>query len=300
MNNFTSNGDPIRFFHICTDGENNGIVHTCEKDYRMATTISTINAYKNDVSIICYCHMATHSHFIVECGSRDQATSFIDNFKMDYGRYAYMEHGVFCTYREAKVTIKEISDVFYLKKCICYVLLNPVVAKIVVRPEDYKWSSFNAYFDNNKSTKGFRKAKDMTTREIREIFHTHVNLQKSNLVVDENNELVLKSFINYRLVETLFKGRTEFFKSLALTNSVVEEQIYAPSVVRFNDNEVRAEAVLMAKQKYRVDDIADLTHSQKIALLLPLRKQTGAAPSRLARALDLKKSEVAMLLLQKH
>lgn len=287
--------EPVRFFHICTDGTSNGIIHTSVEDYEMATKLCAICAYFNDVNIICHAHMSSHSHFLVSCSSRAKAVAFSIDFKREYGRYMQYKHGVSGVYRYVGCSIVEILDVVQLKRCICYILLNPVVPKIVVRPEDYRWSSFNTYF-NPSGQDGIRYVKDLTTREIRALFHTHQNIKKSGFAVDSSGNIVLQSFINFRLVEKLFGGKTEFYRALSLTDSIKEEGLYVTNVVRYNDNELFAEAVLFAKRKYGTGDIHSLTHDQKLSLLLPIWRKTKASFTRIARVLRLPTEEVGKLL----
>lgn len=299
MKNNQNQSDRIRFFHLCTDGESNGIVHTCDNDYRMATIISAILAYSKGVNILSFCHMSTHSHFVVVCGNKEQARDFIDSFKRDYSRYVYLRHGVSQIYLDIKSDPIEIFDEYHLKRCIAYVLLNPVVPKIVIRPEDYRWSSFNAYFNADRSTSGHRNVSTMTFEEIRKIFHTHKNIKNSGIVLDSSNEIVLKSIVGYETVERLFGGRTEFFKALALTDSVQEECKYVPHIVRYNDNELFAEAVQLAQKKYGTKDLQKLTHEQKLSLLLPIKRKTSSTSLRIAKVLRLSPTEVGNFLLKK-
>ena len=126
-----------------------------------------------------------------------------------------------------------------------------------------------------------------------------IYLKEYGFVIDGNNDLVVKSFVEYELVENLFKGKTEFYRFLDRTNSVTEEQIYAPTIVSFNDNELRAEESQIAGNRYGITEVHKLTHDQKVSLLLSLRRKTGVTAARLARALELKASEVRMLLAHK-
>lgn len=299
MKYFDNESEPIRFFHLCTDGDSNGIVHTCDEDYRMAIKLSAVRAYFSDVTILCFCHMSTHSHFVVCCRSRETARNFINGFKQDYGRYAHNAHRMLQTYLGVESEPIEIYDPFQLKRCISYVLLNPVVPKIVIHPEEYRWSSFNAYFNADRSTEGFRNVKSMTFKEIREIFHTHKDIKDSGIVLDRNLDVVIKSIVCYKMVENLYGSRTEFYKSLALTDSIKEECTYHPQIVRYNDNELLAEAVLLAQKKYGIGDIQLLTHEQKLSLLLPLKRKTSSTSLRISKVLRLAPSEVGAFLLKK-
>lgn len=299
MDYFDNLSEPVRFFHVCTDGDSNGIVHTCDDDYKMAIKISAVLSYTKGVSILCYCHMSTHSHFVISCINRACAKDFIDSYKRDYGRYAYNQHKMPQIYLGVESEPIEIYDSFQLKRCISYVLLNPVVPKIVAHPEDYRWSSFNAYFNLDRSTSGFRNVKSMTCKEIREIFHTHRNIKNSGIVVDENQDVVIKTMLNYRSVEMLFGSRTDFYKSLALTDSIKEECTYHPQIVKYNDSELFAEAIHLAQKKFGIGDIQLLTHEQKLSLLLPIKRKTSSTALRIAKVLRLNPSEVGSFLLKK-
>lgn len=289
------NDEPVRFFHICTDGTSNGIIHTCDEDYEMATKLCAICAYFNDISMVCYAHMSTHSHFLGSCSSRERAVAFSHDYKREYGRYMKNKHGISGVYRYIDCSVVEIMDVKQLQRCICYILLNPVVPKVVARPEDYRWSSFNAYFSPLQE-EGVRFVKEMTTREIRSLFHTHQNIKKSGFAVDPCGNIVPQSFINIRLVEKLFGGKTEFYRGLALTDSIKEERLYMMNIVRYNDNELFAEVVLFVRKKYGTGDIQSLTHDQKLSLLLPIWRKTKVSPTRIARVLRLSTEEVGMFL----
>ena len=226
------------------------------------------------------------------------ARDFINGFKQDYGRYAYNAHRMPQTYLGIESEPIEIYDSFQLKRCITYVLLNPVVPKIVIRPEDYRWSSFNAYFNADRSREGYRDVSSLTFEQIRKIFHTHKNIKNSGIVLDADNEVVLKSIVGYETVERLFGGRTEFFKALALTDSVQEECTYVPHIVKYNDNELYAEAVQLAQKKFGISDFQKLTHDQKLSLLLPIKRKTSSTALRIAKVLRLSPTEVGNFLLK--
>ena len=199
-------------------------------------------------------------------------------------------------YREIPVTVREINDSWDLKNCIAYNLLNPVKAHIVAHPEEYRWSSFSCYFSLEKIEA--ISLSSMSTRAACRLFHTHCDLRSSGLSVDEEGRVILKSFVDYRFVERLFGSQTEFFKSLALTDYAKEELKYTPiiDIVRFSDDEIRAEAVVLARTYFGTNSLAGLTLDQKTRLLNPLRKKTQATPARLARILRMNADFVKRLL----
>lgn len=283
--NFPFAGDPVRFFHVCTDGELNGIVHTCDDDYRQADIISAICAGKTGVHIIVSCHMSTHSHFVIWCETKDQATVFSHSYKRDYAHYASTTHGMYKVYARIPADPKEITDIRYLKNCIAYVLLNPVAAGIVRRPEDYKWSSFEAYFNN--ATPVTYPVSSLSIRKCRQILKSRADISDSRLRIMADGAIDFKSFIDYSFVERLFGGTTEFYRCLALTDSVEQESIYVCHKVKYDDNELYAEAAAISKSRFGKTSLTLLTKAEKISMLKSLRKKTGATPRRLARVLRL-------------
>lgn len=283
--NFPYVGDSVRFFHVCTDGELNGIVHTCQDDYRQADIISAICAEKSGVHIIASAHMSTHSHFVLWCESMTQAREFSLSYKRDYSHYANLSHRMYKVYCGIPADPKEILDLRHLKNCIAYVLQNPVSAGIVRRPEDYSWSSFEAYFNNENPEA--QLVSSLPVRERRRILKTRVDLSCSRLRIRADGSLLLKSYIDYSFVERLFGGRTEFYKCLALTDSVEQESIYVCRRVKYDDNELYAEAAAISKSRFGKTDLALMTKAEKILMLKSLRMKTGASPRRLARVLRL-------------
>lgn len=277
----------IRFFHVCTDGTSNGIVHFSDEDYEQADKTTAVSALKAGVHIVCHCHMSTHSHFVVWCNSKEDAMKFGETYKHDYSLYVYKEHKVSCVYRGVSVTVREIIDAWDLRGCIAYTLLNPVTARIVTSPESYKWSSFCAYFQ--KPGSGLIPVSELSSTQLRKIFRTHYDLKGSGFMVDEEGHIDVKTFVDYRFVEKLFGGVTKFFKVLAVTDCAEEELKYTDlaSTVKYTDDDLRTEALALAKKKYGRDDLDALPLEQKARLVLPLRKKTGAVLSRLARVLRL-------------
>lgn len=284
----------LRFYHICTDGENNGIVHMDDRDYESAIRISAICAERHKVVIICYCHMSTHSHFVVWAGDYESAYAFANSFKRDHSQYMSSAHGTIGIYKDVDATPKEITDIRYLKACISYVLLNPVAAGIASRPEDYRWSSFSAYF-NDTPIYGI-PVSSLSVRKVRGMLHTHDDLSHSRMVINLNGTPEDRSFIDYRLVESLFKGKTEFYRSLALTKHAEQEAIYVTHPVKYTDNELHAEAVAMSTALFNEASITTLTKDQKHKLLASLHRKTKAKHTRLARVLRIPASEAANVL----
>ena len=281
------------FFHVCTDGARNGIIHTCTKDYYQATTLTAITAIRKNIDILCYCHMSTHSHFVIKCKTMFQAEDFAQSFKRDYSRYLFLEHGLSKSYENIDSKPREINDMFYLRDCIAYVLMNPVVPKIVNGPEHYKWSSFDAYYGFGYSClNNAISVKDLSAAKLRRLFKTKFDFSDSNILLDSDMKIINSSFVDYKLVEKIFNGITDFFRSLAIINSVKEEEKYVTRRIKYDDNELLAEAIDMTSKRFNVTELLRMTKEQKFHILVPLLKKTKASPKRIARVLRMNPGEV--------
>lgn len=285
---------PVRFFHISTDGTQNGIVHFDDSDYQQAIKISAINAEKHNVGILSYCHMSTHSHFVVWAESKENAKAYAEAYKRDYARYLALKRGIRKPFSDITCEPKEITDLFYLRNCIAYTLLNPVVPGIVRYPEEYRWSSVSAYF-NPSEVAGIRVSSLGTVRQ-REIMKTKYDFSKSKLLIDNEENIVIRSLVDYKTVERIFGSQSAFFKALALTNSVEEEEKYVQHTLKYDDTELMAEFISLAQKRFKKVELKLLTKSEKLSLILPVQRKTGVTPKRIARILRLAPEEVTALL----
>ncbi|HAH19725.1 MAG: transposase [Omnitrophica WOR_2 bacterium GWF2_43_52] len=126
--------------HIIQRGNRRQKVFFKEDDYREYLRFLNSYSEKFKVDILAYCLMPNHIHLIAiphEDGSLAQAigethrnyTRFI-NFREKWRGYLWQ--GRFSSY---------VLDEQYLLAATRYILLNPVKAKMVNKPWDYKWSS---------------------------------------------------------------------------------------------------------------------------------------------------------------
>lgn len=296
MKNNENEEHPVRFFHVCTDGTKNDNVFFCDEDYEQAQKITAMAALKTDVHVIADCHMTTHSHFTLWCEAKAQAERFGDIFKHYHSIYIFATHHIPNAYKNIPVTVREIHDPWDLKNSIAYTLVNPVKAHMVQHPEEYRWSSFSCYFTSG--TIGATPLASIPLRKACRLFHTHTDLRTSGLAINGKGNIVLKSFIDYRFAERLFGSPTEFFKSLAVIDYAKEELKYTPVIktILFTDDELRAEAMALARTRFGTDSLIQLTLEQKIRLLQPLQRKTRASPTRIASILRMQSSLAKQLL----
>jgi putative transposase len=93
-----------------------------------------------------FCLMTNHIHLMIEPKSESLATA-VHRFSGRYAQYFNRRHqkrGYVFQGRFRSILVQEGS---YIRRLTRYIHLNPVEAKLVTRPEQYRWSSYNAYLE---------------------------------------------------------------------------------------------------------------------------------------------------------
>ncbi len=89
-------------------------------------------------------------HLVIETTERGGSLSEImKGINLSYVQYYKNKHGHIGHFWQDRYKSILISKDDYLLACGSYVELNPVRARIVDDPKDYKWSSYNAYGKKN-------------------------------------------------------------------------------------------------------------------------------------------------------
>lgn len=132
-------------FHVLTRGNNRQVVFLDGKDYQQY--LDLLKKYKEEhkFRLYHYCLMPNHVHLILETTVESNLSklmkqlnlSYLYHFRKRYSYYGHLWQGRF-----KSILIEKDK---YLMVCGRYIELNPVRAKIVKEPEDYRWSSYKRY-----------------------------------------------------------------------------------------------------------------------------------------------------------
>ena len=138
-------------YHILTRGNNRQDIFKDERDFKKY--IEILKRYKANYKFKLYHYvlMRNHVHLVVETtekgGSLAEIMKVINLSYAQYYKNKYKHTGHFWQDRYKSIIISKDD---YLLACGSYVELNPVRAKIVADPKDYRWSSYNAYAYSKK------------------------------------------------------------------------------------------------------------------------------------------------------
>ncbi len=132
--------------HIVQRGHNRNVVFVEDADYQYY--LDNLAEWKNalGLKVYSYCLMTNHVHLIVEAG--DCVGAIGELMKRLAGRQTRwvnkLERRTGSLW-ESRYKVSPIDTDEYLLQCCRYVELNPVKAGMVAQPQDYRWSSYRAW-----------------------------------------------------------------------------------------------------------------------------------------------------------
>jgi len=140
-------------YHILTRGNNRQAVFKDKQDYKKYIEILQRYKEKYKFKLYHYVLMTNHVHLVVETTEKGgKLSEIMKGINLSYAQYfknRYRHIGHFWQDRYKSIIISKDD---YLLACGSYVELNPVRAKIVEDPREYKWSSYNTYAYGRKDS----------------------------------------------------------------------------------------------------------------------------------------------------
>lgn len=137
----------VGIYHIILRGNSRFIIFYDDEDRIEFCSRVAKYSQKTNVAIYAYVLMDNHIHFLAKA---ENLSLFVSATLISFVKWynkKYKCSGNLCSspyYSVPKTSIKKIRE------CIIYILRNPVEAGIVKKATDYKWSSANLYFKENK------------------------------------------------------------------------------------------------------------------------------------------------------
>ncbi|KZY33533.1 MULTISPECIES: transposase [unclassified Oleiphilus] len=141
-------------FHIVQRGNNREACFYSPEDYQFYLHVLGEVLSRYNVALHSYVLMTNHVHLLMTASEQDGISQVMKVLGSRYAQYFNKTYKRTGTLWEGRHKSSPIDGVAYLLKCYRYIELNPVTAKMVERPEEYKWSSYgsNAYGDEHVVT----------------------------------------------------------------------------------------------------------------------------------------------------
>ena len=143
---------PGAFYHITSRGNERKDIFKSQKDREKFVSYLESATERYGALIHIFCLMTNHYHILMETpsGNLSQIMRHINGAYTTYFNVKRQRSGHLFQGRY-KAILVDIDE--YTKELSRYIHFNPVRAKMVDRPEEYRWSSYQYYIGHKKSPK---------------------------------------------------------------------------------------------------------------------------------------------------
>lgn len=131
--------------HVIKRGNNRSPIFSGPDDYLCFLDLLRTAATAHAVAVHAFVLMTNHVHLLVTPGDQAAIPAMMKALGERYSRYfnrAYLRTG---TPWDGRYRAFLIQDERYWLTCLRYIELNPVRAQMVLRAQDYEWSSYRAH-----------------------------------------------------------------------------------------------------------------------------------------------------------
>jgi REP element-mobilizing transposase RayT len=141
---------PGVLYHVIVRGNQRQKTFLSDTDYQ--AYLERLGRYRQrlDVIVYAYCLMPNHVHLLVETRS-EPLSKFMQGLQQSYTQYFNRAHHKVGHLFQGRYKAIVCDKDEYLLTLLRYIHLNPVRAKIVQKPEQYKYSGHGAYVDAQKT-----------------------------------------------------------------------------------------------------------------------------------------------------
>jgi len=129
-------------YHIVQRGNNREACFIEPKNYQYYLELWKKCAKRYGVNVHAYCLMTNHVHFLVTPLREESISRTMQVVGSQYAYYFNKTYKRSGTVWEGRHKSSLVQSDRYLLTCMRYIELNPVVAGMVEKPEQYRWSSY--------------------------------------------------------------------------------------------------------------------------------------------------------------
>ncbi len=131
-------------WHIIQRGNNRAVCFYAEEDYQFYLHYLKEFADKFGCAVHAYVLMTNHVHLLLTPIAADSAALLMKHLGQRYVQYINRTYKRSGTLWEGRFRSCLTQSEEYVLACYRYIELNPVRAGMVMKPQDYRWSSYHA------------------------------------------------------------------------------------------------------------------------------------------------------------
>jgi putative transposase len=137
---------PNAIYHITNRGVRKMSIFHDESDYIKYLTILEETKERFPFLLLAYCLMTNHIHLQIQT-IKDPISLIMMHLNTNYAKYFNKRHDLVGHVFQGRYGAELIDSVHYELFVSKYIHLNPVEARMVMKAEDYRWSSYRAYIN---------------------------------------------------------------------------------------------------------------------------------------------------------
>jgi len=128
--------------HVIQRGNNRQACFYCDDDYLFYLHHLEEQAVKHGCTVHAYCLMTNHVHLLLTPETKTSISQLMKGLGQRYVQYVNRTYQRSGTLWEGRFRSCFASEDNYVLACYRYIELNPVRAKLVEHPAEYRWSSY--------------------------------------------------------------------------------------------------------------------------------------------------------------
>lgn len=179
------------YYHVMVRGNEQRKIFKEDEDRSRFIEILKIKKKDNKFFLHAFCLMDNHVHLMISEGEEDLAqvmkritVSYVNYFNKKYKRVGHLFQG--------RYKSETVEDERYFITLARYIHQNPVKAGMVKSAGDYKWSSYNYYFNPNEDlvdTQVVLSIFSDNEQTAKKLFEEYMNEESSDKFIDVEDDL---------------------------------------------------------------------------------------------------------------
>lgn len=134
-----------QYYHIYNRGVEKRNIFVSGENYRFLLRRAQEFLPKYPITIIAYCLMPNHYHFLIRAEENRGISPFIQRLFNSYTQAFNIQENRSGTLFEGRAKSKHIDETSYLLHISRYIHINPVIAGLVKKPEDWEFSNYSEF-----------------------------------------------------------------------------------------------------------------------------------------------------------
>lgn len=183
---------PGATYHIMNRGNRRSDIFKDEEDYQVYQTILQQTMERYEFYLYAYCLMTNHIHMQIE--TKDvEIWKIMRYINLAYTKYFNNKYNFIGHLFQGRYKSEIIDSDAYNLQTSRYIHLNPVNAKMVDHPIDYKWSSYRVYMGTIKNEiVSDKKILSYFKNNSRQLYKEYVESKLINQEIDREIEEIME------------------------------------------------------------------------------------------------------------